>query len=328
MNQPLNDNPLICAYALDGKGRGQPIDSTAVLEHVKSDQLTWIHLEGKHPASRSWLNQELNYLDPLIVDALIAEETRPRLLEHEHGVLLIMRGVNLNENAAPEDMVAIRLWIDDHCIISVRNRPLKAVRDTRDRLESGTGPKNTGDFICSLAARMFERMEPVFSALDETLDNLEEIVMENPDAKDRSAITAIRKQAIMFRRYIAPQRDAISLLRTSELAWLDQGQRRRLQESLDRLIRYVEDLDTIRERAQIVKDELANALADKMNKNLYLLSVIAAIFLPLGFFTGLLGINVGGIPGTENDAAFLIVCGLLVGVVGLQTWLFKRMGWF
>ena len=109
--------------------------------------------------------------------------------------------------------------------------------------------------------------------------------------------------------------------------WLEQTHKRRLQESLDRLIRYIEDLDTIRERAQVVKDELASALADKMNKNLYMLSIVAAIFLPLGFLTGLLGINVGGIPGAENGDAFLIFVGMLIAVVALQMVIFKKLKW-
>jgi zinc transporter len=152
--------------------------------------------------------------------------------------------------------------------------------------------------------------------------------MEAPDTKERQDITTIRKQAIIYRRYIAPQRDVIGFLRTSELPWLNQNHKRRLQESYDRIVRYLEDLDTLRERGQIIKDELASALADRMNKNMYVLSVIAAIFLPLGFLTGLLGINVGGMPGTDNDHAFWIFSAALIAVVILQTWLFKKLKWF
>jgi len=104
--------------------------------------------------------------------------------------------------------------------------------------------------------------------------------------------------------------------------------RRRLQETLDRVIRYIEDIDTIRERAQIVKDELANALSDRMNKNLYILSVIAAIFLPLGFLTGMMGINIGGMPGVESDTAFWMFAGFLAIVSGVQVILFKWLKWF
>jgi len=244
------------------------------------------------------------------------------------GALMILRGVNLNENAQPEDMVSIRLWIDSHRIISVRRRKLKAVADIEQKLAEGKGPKNAGDFITMLSSRLFERMEPIFSELDERLDDIEEQVIEHPDVTERQSIVTIRKRAIIFRRYIAPQRDVIAYLRTAEFPWLDQGHRRRLQESLDRVIRYLEDLDAIRERAQIVKDELANALSDKLNKNLYMLSVVAAIFLPLGFLTGLLGINVAGIPGADNPQAFLIFLGILTAIVLAQLAIFKKLKWF
>mgnify|MGYP006085777333 FL=1 len=295
---------------------------------LADSDLTWVHLDINEASSKKWADAELTFLDPLTLDALFAEETRPRILEFDTGTLLILRGVNLNADAEPEDMVSIRLWIDSSRIISVRKRRLKAVTDLRERIEAGVGPHNAGDFITQLTSRLFERMEPVFTELDELLDDAEERVMEAADTKYRSQITDIRKQAIVFRRYIAPQRDVIAALRVSDMPWLSELHKRRLQESLDRVIRYIEDIDTIRERAQIVKDELTNALSDKMNKNLYLLSVIAAVFLPLGFLTGLLGINVGGVPGVDDPSAFWVFSGFLLVVVALQILLFKRWKWF
>lgn len=323
-----SNHGILHACKIEGDGRGTDLQGDAISQMVKDDALAWVHLDGNDPASRTWLENEIPYLDHIIVDALLAEETRPRILEFEEGALLILRGVNLNKDEQPEDMISIRLWIDQHRIISVRRRPLKAVKDIRDRLVAGKGPKDAGEFIAMLATRLFDRMEPVFSELDERLDDVEELVMDNPDTSERQPITSIRKQAIVFRRYIAPQRDVIAHLRTSEQPWLDSMHKRRLQESLDQVVRYIEDLDTIRERAQIVKDELSNALADRMNKNMYVLSVIAAIFLPLGFLTGLLGINVGGIPGADNGYAFFIFCAMLIGIVALQVVIFKKLKWF
>lgn len=76
--------------------------------------------------------------------------------------------------------------------------------------------------------------------------------------------------------------------------------------------------------AQIVKDELANALSDKMNKNLYMLSVISAIFLPLNFLIGLLGTNLGGILRAESDNAFYAICLLMTAVIAVQIFILKR----
>ena len=319
---------VLLAYRFDGKGGGDAIASDTISEQVKDDQLAWLHLDANHPETRTWLENEISYLDPFVVEALLVEETRPRMSQIGDGVLLILRGVNLNENSDPEDMVSIRLWIDKHRIISLRRRKLKAVLDIERKIKVGKGPRDAGQFICMLTSRLFERMEPVLTALDEATDNIEETVLESADTSLREGIVGVRKQAIMFRRYMAPQRDAIGQLRSADLDWLEDLNKRHLQENYNHVIRYVEDLDTIRERAQIVKDEIANILADRLNKNMYVLSVIAAIFLPLGFLTGLLGINVGGIPGAENSDAFWLFCGILGSVVTTQIVLFRKLGWF
>lgn len=323
-----NEQGIIHACTLEGNGGGVDLEGIAISEAIKDERLAWVHLDANKPESREWLQTEISYLDNIIIDALLAEETRPRILEFGEGALMILRGMNLSADARPEDMISIRLWIDAHRIISIEKRPLHATRDIKSRLIEGKGPKSAADFVVALTSRLFERMEPVFSEFDENLDDIEECIVDAPDIQERQAITNIRKQAIVFRRYIAPQREVLVHLRASELAWLDQANKRRLQEVLDRVIRYVENLDAIRERSQIVNDELASLLTDKMNKNMYMLSVIAAIFLPLGFLTGLLGINVGGIPGSENNGAFWIFCALLIAIILLQIYIFKRKNWF
>ncbi len=328
MNMRETSDPVIFAYTFDGKGGSTPLHGADIVRELKARHLAWVHLDANLPETRVWLEKEISYLDPFIVEALLADETRPRTTQIDDGTLLILRGVNLNENSDPEDMVSIRLWIDKSRIISVRKRKLKAVGDMEEKLKAGKGPKDAGQFICMLTSQLFARMEPTLTELDETTDDIEEEVLENADTVLRESIINVRKQAIIFRRYMAPQRDAIGQLRMADLSWLKEDHKRHLQESYNHVTRYVEDLDAIRERAQIVKDELANILADRLNKNLYILSVIAAIFLPLGFLTGLLGINVGGIPGAENPDAFWIFMGILGGIVALQVWIFKRLKWF
>ena len=89
----------------------------------------------------------------------------------------------------------------------------------------------------------------------------------------------------------------------------------------------MEDLDSARERAAVTQEELAGRLAEQMNKTMYVLSIVAAIFLPLGLITGLLGINVGGIPGVDSGWAFTIVCLILIGIAVVQAIVFKKMKW-
>jgi len=323
----MNDHVLLAYTFINGKS--ESLIGDAIAEQIKStDNLAWVHMDANHRDTKEWLDKEAQYLDPCIVEALLADETRPRMVQVGDGVLLILRGVNLNKDSDPEDMVSIRLWVDQYRIISLRRRKLKAIWDIDEKIKTGKTPKDAGHFVCMLISRLFERMEPVLSELDELTDDVEEQVLENADTSLRESIVNVRKQAIMYRRYMAPQRDAIGQLRMSDVGWLEDNHKRQLQESHNHVTRYVEDLDAIRERAQIVKDELANILSDRLNKNMYVLSVVAAIFLPLGFLTGLLGINVGGIPGADNGSAFWVFCGILVTVVAVQVFIFKKLKWF
>lgn len=322
-----NQPHIICAYEFNGNGGGETLSDDVIAQKVKAHKLAWVHLDADHPLTREWLHENVDYLDNLIIDSLLQEETRPRLNELKDGMMVILRGVNLHKGADPEDMISIRLWIDEHRIISTQRRPLKAVADIRAALEDGRGPKSAADFMVTLTTRLIERMEPVLRELDDRTDSIEESVIENPDVSERSDLNDIRRQAILMRRYIAPQKDVIAAMRGSNIRWFDTNHKRQLFESLDRITRYIEDLDAIRDRAQVVKDELANILADRMNKNVYILSIISAIFLPLGFLTGLLGINVGGIPGAQYNAAFWIVVAICLLFAGGMLRFFKHKGW-
>lgn len=298
------------------------------MQKLESDDLAWVHLDGTHPDARQWLSKNLSYLDPFVASALVADETRPRVSVIGDGALVILRGANTNTDQSPEDMISVRMWIDAHRVISVQLRPLRSVNILAEQIAAGKGPREAGSFIAALVERLNSFIGPVVAEMDETVDELEVRLLDDPDPKERHEIVAARRKAIIIRRFLAPQKDAIAQLRDGAMAWVTPINRRHLSESFQVLQRNVEDLDAIRERTQVVQDELTSVLADRMNRNMYILSVIAAIFLPLGFLTGLLGINIGGIPGSENPNAFIVFIGMMIVVVALQIWVFRKMRWF
>lgn len=172
---------------------------------------------------------------------------------------------------------------------------------------------------------MTEHASSVINGFDDALDAIElKISTLEPNAA-RKSIRATRQDIVMLRRYMAPQRDAVSMLYADPPSWLGENDRLRLRETANRLMQYIEALDAARERALVLDDGIANELAERLNKNMYVLSVIAAIFLPLGFITGLLGINVGGIPFQENANGFLVTGLALTVVVGLELAIFRLL---
>ncbi len=322
------DHHIIFSLAFNGHGGGVDLTEDAqIAAALKEQKLAWVHLDATHDDTREWLHEHVPYLDDIILDALLAEETTPRIIEHGTGCLMILRGVNLNANASPEDMISLRLWVDEERIVSLQRRELRTVTDVHQKLLDGKGPKNSGDFVSMLLGRLLERMAPVLSSLDDQLDDIEQLLIDRPDKSIRGEITINRKRCIAFKRYLVPTREIIMQLKRSELHWVKALNKRSLQESLDLIIRYIADLDSYKERTLIATEELTTFLSARTDRNLYILSIISMIFLPLGFLTGLLGINVGGIPGADNDMAFGAFLAILGGLVVLQIFVLKLLKW-
>ena len=324
--QPPEDG-LVCAFLMDGAGSGRALDWDGLRSWRPADGSAWVHLDRSSAAAREWLRRESG-LSQLACNALLAEETRPRVDRLPEGLIVVFRGVNLNPGADPEDMVSLRLWVEAQRLISVRHRRLMAIQDVRDLMEAGAFPTGPSMLLAEIGRRLAWRMEPVIIGLSDRVDDLEEEVLSRGTGEIRSKLAALRREIISLRRYLAPQRDAMLRLQAETAAWMLEESRLELREAADQTTRYLEDLDAAREHVSVAHEELVSRLSEQLNQRMYLLSVIAAIFLPLGLITGLLGINVGGLPGAGLDSAFLIVCLVLVAVGGGLVLLLRRFHFF
>ena len=317
---------LVYAYLLDGKGSGKSVDWPEIDRWDPGQGLLWIHLDSQIPATREWLEKKSG-LSRLTCESLLEQETRPRCITMDGGLLLILRGVNFNPGENPEDMVAIRMLFSKDRIISMRYRRVKAMQDINEAILSNNGPRTAGDFLLMVAERIANRMGDIIANVDDSVDELEDAVLTAETRELRSKLAGLRRKAISLRRYIAPQRDVLFRLMQERSALLDDFHRMHLRELAERTARFVEDLDSARERAGITQEELNNQLSEQMNKAMYTLSIVAAIFLPLGLLTGLLGINVGGIPGAESKWSFALVTIILIVIAFVLVAWFKRIKW-
>ena len=286
----------------------------------------WTHVQGDVTYVAGALS-ELP-LDPVVAAALSATETRPRCTPHGDGAVVILRGINLIEGADPEDMISLRIWIEEGLIISVGIRPLGALDDILSMVDRNRAPGSTGDMLASIALRLVDRADPVIADLNEVLDGVEDALDAGDIAETRRTISDTRRVAIALRRYLFPQRDALTTLEVEDFDWISQLAKGHLREAVDRLSRLCEELDMIRERCQVVQDHILDVRAEAMNQQMLVLTVVAAFFLPMSFLTGLLGINVGGVPLAQSDYGFWIICGLMVAIGMLEYLLFRKFKLF
>jgi len=284
----------------------------------------WIDMDRDSDIAEKWLYQ-ISGLDPIVCDALLAEDTRPRRELFDDGVMIILRGVNLTGEEDAGEMISLRMWFDSNRVITIRRYEFQSLNLVRQSIQSSRGPKTTSDFLINLVEKICDLTEPVLDDLNETIDQLGDRILNEDLDGLKNDIVASRRKASALKRYLAPQRETISRLCADPLTWMSDRHFAQLRESVDRIKRYTEDLDLNSNHAGIAQEQLINLHNERTNKAMYILSVVAAIFLPLSFITGLLGINVGGIPGAENPLGFLIVITVLAGITSLELMIFRLM---
>jgi zinc transporter len=317
---------LAHAYLLDGRGGGAPLDWTGVERWTPGDGALWLNLDYSAPDAAHWLARRAA-IDPLIRDALLDDDPRPRATAYADALLLIVRAINLNEGAAPEDMLSIRAWIEPHRIVTLRHRQSRSLKAIALELDRGAGPLGVAGMTALLVERVLEHVVTRVDTLGDAIAACEDQVLGDTPGELRTQLADHRRRAIALRRFLAPQREAFAKLAQIQLPWLDATSQRRIAESADRMTRTVEELDAARDRAAVTQEELQSKIGEATNRRLYVLSILTAVFLPLGFVCSLLGVNVGGVPLQHADWAFWALCGAFVAIVAAQLWFFRRRGW-
>ena len=326
----MNDSSeaLIFGFQVSAEGTVKTLawEDLAQWSCQDSTSWTWLHLNRHSPRAHAWLSEK-GAPDSLVEAALLQQDTRPRIVRHNDGYLLNLRGVNLNPGASPEDMISLRMWATKGYVITSRASRVLAAEDVKTRFESGNPPNGTGGLIALLAQRLVVRMGPVISELDEEVDDLEDRMLQNDTQSSMSSVNRFRRTVLALRRYLAPQREAIGSFQRDSDGFLTREEQHSLRDTHDTLVRHLEDLDMIRDRALLLQEQMVEERAEAMNTRLFVLAVISAVFLPLGFITGLFGVNVGGMPGVDTPLAFTLLCvGIVVFSVGIVWW-FRRLKW-
>lgn len=308
---------LVFALALDGKGGARSVGWREVRAWQPGAGVLWVHLDRKGAESQRYLRQQSG-LPQIAIEELLSDVSRPGLLELEGGALLNLRGVNTNAGSAPEDMVRLMLWVENARLITSRHRRVAAAQDVRGTLTdpAAQGPADVGGIVLLLAERLLDRLAPVIEATQASMEELEVERAGEGRRQQRLELMQLRQRTNKLRRWAGPQQEVITRMVTDRALPFDRGQRQLLAREADRVTRYVEDLTDLRDRASAKHDELSQAQAEDTSRMMFILSVAAAIFLPLTLLTELAGVDAAGIAGREQSLPFLVVVVALM-VIGI-----------
>jgi zinc transporter len=197
----------------------------------------------------------------------------------------------------------------------------------RDRMRDNEF-RDPGDLIAALAMKITHQLDPVVAELGDKVDDCEVTLAEEGGFVMRREIAQARSKAISYRRFIVPQRQALEDMSALQTAWIEDDDRIHLREAADRFARMGEELEAIRERSALLHEQISDMRSEKIDQRSLVIAIVALVFLPLTFLTGLLGMNVDGIPYAHQPWAFGAVTAICLVIAVVITLYFALARWF
>ncbi len=308
-NALLLPSAPIYSCQLDGKGSAIAINED---DEATIKRPCWLHLDFKKKETIDWINK-IDILPVLAKKELIKPNQISKEIRFDKGILVVLKGVNFTKNELPDPIVTFRFYITDNLIISTRHQQIDAITKLKDNLNDGIGPVDVADWLIQISELISEQVTLSFDNVHNKIIKLEALVL-NQRRLSYKDIGKIRKQLIVLRRLLSPQRDIFVKISTERISWIDDNDRQRLHDISSQQNHYISDIDSCLLRLASIMEQINSFLAESINKRIYLMSLFTIIFTPITFLTSLLGVNLAGIPYSDAKWAFSALLVLLIGI--------------
>jgi magnesium transporter len=306
------------------------IDPDQIRDHLKRDQFFWLDLTGPDHQRLSRLD-ELFGFHPLALRDSADFGQRPKLNNYGNYAFLVFFGAGEPRSGSNEPLCEVHMFISGQYLITIHRRPMPQLDEQREELD-GQRLHSEQFLIYRVLDALTDSFFPVLSAIDDELDELEDAVLVRPTDQQLERLFGLKRQLVAMRKVVSPQRDlfARSVDQLAELPGLQLDERDYFRDVYDHLIRISDLIDSYRDLMSGATDLYLTTISNRQNEVMKQLTVIATIFLPLGFITGFFGENFSYlVTSLIRDSWTFWVLGvgsMVTTCAGLLVY-FRRKGW-
>ncbi|MCH2153877.1 MAG: magnesium/cobalt transporter CorA [Phycisphaerales bacterium] len=331
---PTEDTTRLCIdYGPDGIEQ-KVIDDLETFFNTprpKFSKVRWIRVVGTPDSAFMNALGSRYHFHPLALEDLIQIPQRPKVDEYAqdsaHSYLSIIASAPWRHDGILTSQ-QVSIFVGPSLVVSFQEHEDGLTDRIQDRLNiPNSRVRNSGsDFLMyCLLDNIVDRLFPILVELGDELENLDEQVMDDPDAEQMRAIHQHKREMMMLRREVWPMREMLHTLRSSDHEVITSTTQPYLRDVYDHCIHIVDMMETYRDAISSILDIHMNMMSNRMNEVMKVLTIIATIFIPLSFLSGVFGMNfTNSLPGQEDPWSFTIfsiTCGVLgLGMLSLFWW--------
>lgn len=316
---------IVWAYRFAADGTPRLVARETLPELMPAEGFVWLHLDLVHTRARSWVCEQ--DLPAAACEVFLSQETHQRLDHSANLAWGVSHDLIRDVAQTSGDVGALRWIVGDSFLLTGRRAALHAIRLTAEALDRGEPAASPAELFEQIIEYIIDDVTDAVVRLVEDTDAVEDHILLGKLHDGPGRVGAIRRMAVrlnrqlsglhvLFRRFAETHsgRSAPDAVKASAL---------RLLQRVDALHH---DVHSVQDRARLLQDEIAARSASRTNRQLFVLSMLTALFLPATFITGLFGINVKGLPWMDSDFGAVFVALACGAAAALTLVLLRRRG--
>ena len=298
--------------------------------------VTWINVDGLHEVDVIDSLGKCFEIHPLVLEDVLNTDQRPKIEDFENYIFLVLKMLYIEEKSQEIHSEQVSLVLGKNYVISFQESVGDVFNVIRERIRSGKGRirKMGADYlIYSLIDAIIDNYFIILEMIGEKVESMDEDLIANPTPSTLQKIYNLKREMIYLRKSVWPLREVINGLLREESKLIKKDTHIFIRDLYDHTIQVIDTIETFRDMVSGMIDMYMSSVSNKMNEVMKVLTIFAAIFIPLTFIAGIYGMNFDAgaspfnMPELGWQFGYPMVLIVLISVAIIMLIYFKRKKW-
>ncbi|MGK5092234.1 magnesium/cobalt transporter CorA [Deltaproteobacteria bacterium TL4] len=297
---------------------------------LKTDTVTWINIYGLHDINIIKEMGDAFDLHPLLLEDILNTGQRPKLEEFNNYVFITLKMLRYDQDTEMIIADQLSMVLSNTFLLTFQEKPADVFEPVRERIRKSRGRirnSHTDYLAYALLDTVVDNYIYIIEKIGNQIEDLEDEVLNKPDVGVMHKINNLKMEMHFLRKSIRPAREAILKLSKLDSDLVHEQTQPFLKDLQDLVSQATESIDTYRDMLSDQLNLYNSAISNHMNDVMKVLTIFAAIFIPLTFITGVYGTNFEYLPELKYKYGYFIFWGVLIFVGSTMVAFFKRKGW-
>jgi magnesium transporter len=273
------------------KKGGETIDAAKVAEIVAAGTFVWLDITGPDDAEAAML-RDVFHFHPLAIEDTRNQHQRPKVEEYNEHLFLILNPGQLADGEC--SFRELDVLVSENLLVTVHPAEEPTLAEAERRITRLFQPKDItpAHVLYALLDTVVDGYFPMLDDLGDEIEELEDLVLERPNQESLNRLFRLKRQLVVIRKVVAPQRDAMTLINRRDLPYLGAEHLSfYLRDVQDHLLRITDMVDTFRDLLSSGIDLYMSATSNRLNRVVNRLTVITVVVGVMAVITGFYGMN-------------------------------------